>query len=425
MPQETIEVMTNELKLGMYVSRLDRPWLDTPFLFQGFYINSREDIDELQRHCEYVYVDMSKRQADTRPMRRSAAGRRASFVHWRNRLLSIVRPGTFKSGSPVPNEVYRDSASVKEEASEARSTHRRAHDIIGQMTTGLRTGGKLDLEVVKGVVTPMVDSVLRNNDALAWLSRMKDKDDYSYNHSIATSVYSIVLGRHLGLARNELEVVGLGGLLLDIGKTRVAAELLASADPLSEEETQEMRRHIDYGVSILEASDGMDPRVIEMVRTHHERHNGTGYPERLKGSEIPLFGRIGGICDAFDAMTTDRVYAPAKSCYDAMRELNALADVEFKAELVEQFIQAVGMFPTGTLVELNTGEVGVIIAQNRVRRLRPTVMLILDRNKMPLQEFRTIDLREQTTDDEGVNSLWISRGLEPGAYGVDPAQYYL
>lgn len=417
--------MANELKLGMYVSKLDRPWLETPFLFQGFYITSREDIEQLQRHCEYVYVDMNKRQPEDRPMRRSGAGNRAAFTHWRNRLLSMVRSSALGSHLDTPAPAYRDSASVKEEASEARATHKRARDIIGQMSSGLRTGGKLDVEVVRGVVTPMVDSVLRNNDALAWLTRMKDKDDYIYNHSIATSVYCIVLGRHLGLARNELEVVGLGGILLDIGKTRVNAELLANPRPLSEEEHIEMRKHIEFGVEILEATASMDPRVIEMVRTHHERYNGTGYPHRMKGSDIPLFGQIGGICDSFDAMTTERVYAPAKSCYDAMRELNSLAGVDFKAELVEQFIQAVGMFPTGTLVELSTGEVGVIIAQNRVRRLRPTVMLILDKNKLPLQEFVTVDLREQTTDKEGVNSLWISRGLEPGAYGVDPAEYYL
>lgn len=425
MAQDTIEVMTNELKLGMYVSKLDRPWLETPFLFQGFYITSRDDINELQRHCEFVYVDINKRELYERPMRRSGSGRRGGFRHWKERLVSLIKPGMFRSSAVLPSARYEDVSSLQDEASEARTTHRRAYDIIGQVTSGLRTGGKLNVEVVQSVVTPMVDSVLRNNDALAWLSRLKDKDDYAYNHSIATSVYCIVLGRHLGLGRNDLEIAGLGGLLLDIGKTRLPADLLTSPKALTESERAEIQRHVENGIEILESTDGMDPRVIEMVRTHHERHNGTGYPQRLRGSEIPIFGRIAGICDAFDAMTTERPYAEAKSCYDAMRELNSLADVEFKAELVEQFIQAVGMFPTGTLVEMSTGEVGVVISQNRVRRLRPTVMLVLDSNKKPLREFLTIDLREQTTDEAGTNSLWITRGLEPGAFGVDPAEYYL
>ncbi len=425
MQHDTIEVMTSELKLGMYVSRLDRPWLETPFLFQGFYITSSDDISELQRHCEYVYVDRTKDELYQRPMRRKGTGRRSQFSHWKQRLMSLVRPGTLKGRMTLPSNTYEDSASLQQEAGEARATHRRAYDIISQVSTGLRTGGKLNLEVVQTVVTPMVDSVLRNNDALAWLTRLKDKDDYAYNHSIATSVYCIVLGRHLGLGRKELELAGLGGLLLDVGKTKVPAEILSSKEPLSDSQREEIRKHVDYGVEILEQTDGMDPRVIDMVRSHHERHNGTGYPRKLTGSDIPIFGRIAGICDAFDAMTTERPYAEAKSCYDAMRELNSLADVEFKAELVEQFIQAVGMFPTGTLVEMSTGEVGIVVAQNRVRRLRPTVMLVLDSNKQPLPEFRTVDLREQTTDDTGTNSLWITRGLEPGAFGVDPSAYYL
>lgn len=425
MAQDTIEVMTNELKLGMYVSRLDRPWLETPFLFQGFYITSSEDIEELSQHCEFVYVDISKRELYDRPMRRSSGGKRSHFSHWKNRLVSLIRPGAFKGQMIMPSARYQDSATVKEEAGEARATHKRAYDIISQVTSGLRTGGKLNLEVVQTVVTPMVDSVLRNNDALAWLTRLKDKDDYAYNHSIATSVYCIVLGRHLGLGRSELELVGLGGLLLDIGKTRLPVTLLSSKQPLSPGQFEQVRGHVEQGMQILEETGGMDPRVIEMVGTHHERQNGTGYPRKLKGSDIPLFGRIAGICDAFDAMTTERPYAKAKSCYDAMRELNSLADVDFKAELVEQFIQAVGMFPTGTLVEISTGEVGVVVAQNRVRRLRPTVMLILDTDKKPLSEFRTVDLREQITDEEGNHSLWITRGLEPGAYGVDPSEYYL
>lgn len=425
MAQDTIEVMTNELKLGMYVSRLDRPWLETPFLFQGFYITSSEDIDELRRHCEYVYVDITKRELYDRPMRRSGGGRRSHFAHWKNRLMSLVRPGTFKGNVDLPASRYENTATVKEEAGEARATHKRAYDIISQVTSGLRTGGKLNLEVVQTVVTPMVDSVLRNNDALAWLTRLKDKDDYAYNHSIATSVYCIVLGRHLGLGRKELELVGLGGLLLDIGKTRLPVTLLCSTQPLSPAQREHVQEHVRHGIEILHETGGMDPRVIEMVRTHHERHNGTGYPGGLKGSDIPLFGRIAGICDTFDAMTTERPYAKAKSCYDAMRELNSLADVDFKAELVEQFIQAVGMFPTGTLVEISTGEVGVVVAQNRVRRLRPTVMLVLGADKQPLKEFKTVDLREQITDEDGKNSLWITRGLEPGAFGIDPAEYYL
>lgn len=162
-----------------------------------------------------------------------------------------------------------------------------------------------------------------------------------------------------------------------------------------------------------------------MVAGHHERYNGTGYPQGLAGSQIPVFARIAGVVDTYDAMTTPRPYAPPMSTYDAMRQLNKLAGIEFPVEVFEQFVQAIGVFPVGTLVELNTGEVGIVIAQNRVRRLRPKIMLLLDSDKAPLAEFHVVDLRKQLANAGGETSLWIERGLSPGDYGIDPSEYYL
>jgi len=163
-----------------------------------------------------------------------------------------------------------------------------------------------------------------------------------------------------------------------------------------------------------------------MIATHHERFDGSGYPHSLKGDAIPLLGRIAGIVDCYDAMISERSYAKAKSAYDAVRELKRLGDVAFPSALVELFIQAVGVFPTGTLVELNTGEVGIVIGQNRFRRLRPEVMLILDSKKQPRQEFTTIDLLTCDGNMEKAEpTLWITRGLERGAYGIDPKEYFL
>jgi hypothetical protein len=166
-------------------------------------------------------------------------------------------------------------------------------------------------------------------------------------------------------------------------------------------------------------------RIVTMIATHHERFDGSGYPHKLKGDEIPLVGRIAGIVDCYDAMISERCYAKPKSTYDAVRELKRLGSNAFPAELVELFIQAVGVFPTGTLVELNSGEVGVVTGQNRYRRLRPEVMLILDAQKRVRDEFTTIDL---LTCDENAGKtprLWITRGLERGAYDIDPTEYFL
>jgi HD-GYP domain-containing protein (c-di-GMP phosphodiesterase class II) len=237
------------------------------------------------------------------------------------------------------------------------------------------------------------------------------------------------LGRRVrqvaGVDRQNLQLLGQGGLLLDVGKTRISRELLDLKGPLTSEARAELRRHVDYGIEILSSGSGVDPKVEQMVRTHHERHDGSGYPQGLSGQAIPLFGRIAGLVDTYDAMTSHRPGAPAQSTYAVMRQLNDKADVLFQAELIERFIRVVGVFPTASLVELNTGEVGIVVEQNALRRLRPKVMLVLNANKQLRNEFPVVDLCEMPADASEPGGIWILHGLEPGAYGVDPREYYL
>ena len=209
------------------------------------------------------------------------------------------------------------------------------------------------------------------------------------------------------------------------GKTKIPTELLTKSATLTAAEMAIMKTHVAHGEAIVAKIHGIDSRVVEVVRCHHERYNGTGHPRGLAGEQIPIFARMAGIIDTYDAMTTSRPYAKPLSPHDATRQLSKLAGVEFPAEVVEQFIQAIGVFPVGTLVELNTGEVGMVIAQNRVRRLRPKVLLLLDRSKVPLDSLAVVDLRNQLTDTANQQSLWIERGLAPGDYGLDPTEYYL
>jgi HD-GYP domain-containing protein (c-di-GMP phosphodiesterase class II) len=186
-----------------------------------------------------------------------------------------------------------------------------------------------------------------------------------------------------------------------------------------------MMKHVSYGLDMVRLTPGVNADVLAMIEGHHERHDGSGYPKGLKGTDIPVFARIGGLVDCYDAMTSHRPWAPARSPYDAIRELNAMAGVKFQKEMVEQFVQALGMFPTGSVVEMNTGEVGIVVEQNRVRRLRPKVMLVLDADHRPLPELRTLDLRRLPSDQSEQGALWIVRGHETGAFGLDPKKYFI
>lgn len=417
---ESERLPTSELRLGMYVSKLDRPWLETPFLFQGFYIESEEVLQELRRHCKFVYVDVTRADNSLRlpPRTRTAQ---------QNRKVERDRRGAPKGKAPPPSadDAHAETVVLKEELTRAHQAHAAAERVIADVYQNVRAGNDIDVSAIHRTLDPMIESIMRNDDALSWLVRMKRKDDYIYSHSIASAVWSLVFGKHLGLSTAELHVLATGAVFMDVGKTRIPTQLLTKSEALTVPEMEVMKGHVAHGVAIVEKIQGVDSRVVEVVHCHHERYNGTGYPRGLSGEKIPIFARMAGIIDTYDAMTTARPYAKPLSPYDAARQLGKLSGVEFPAEVVEQFIQAIGVFPVGTLVELNTGEVGMVIAQNRVRRLRPKVLLLLDRDKVPLESFTVLDLRNQLTDSTNRQSLWIERGLAPGDYGLDPTEYYL
>lgn len=429
----TKKVPANQLEIGMYVAQLDRPWLETPFLFQGFYIRDNDEIDELITHCDHVFVTCDSLPADTEVAANasSTAGQATNGAQPGKKRLSfrslfkIGRPEAVEDDFEQSNIYYREVTSLKKELSTASCLHQQAVATVRGVMDNLKSSGNLDLKGVEAAVTPMVDSVLRNPAALACLMRMQKKGDYLYHHSIASSVWATILGRQIGLSRDDIGVIAYGAMLLDVGKTQVPDEILNKPEKLRDDERRLMQRHVQFGLDILDKAGEVDSRILDMVAHHHERYNGTGYPRRLSGNDIPVFGRIAGIVDAYDAMITFRPYANQVSSYDALRQLRVLADVEFQAEIVEQFTRAIGVFPTGTLVELNTGEVAIVTKQNRIRRLRPEVMVIMDADKRLLEHFSIKDLNEEKVSSQGEQSLWIECGLPPGAHGIDPTEYYL
>lgn len=401
---EIVKIATSDLELGMYVSSLDRPWLETPFALQGFEVTSENDIQTLRRYCEYVYVDVEQsRQRDT-SLRRKVAPQRPRIS--KTVLFPQRRLKTYQDETDWKEEYPRAETAVRELASGVEDMFRQVTD-----------GAALDVVRVKRSVEPMIDSISRNPDACIWLARMKQQDQYTYQHSLATSIWAVALGRQLGLPRSDLRSLAIGGLLFDVGKLRVEPALLAADRKLEPDEWQLVREHVRYGVEMIGETGLMNRDVIDMVTHHHERHDGSGYPQGLRGDAIPVFARIAAIVDCYDAITTHRSYARAISPSTAIRMLYDAKDKDFQAELVEEFIQAVGIYPAGTLVELSSGEVAVVVAEYRTRRLRPRVMVLLDADKKALTDIKTLDLLRETHTASG-QPLDIVNSLEPGAYGI-------
>ncbi len=434
------KIDTANLERGMFVAQLDRPWLETPFLFQGFEVREDSELKLLRQFCKHVYIDMSRSslpkervlKALQTPDHESALRRkpspRSGPVTLAGRLMRAVTqldPTGTLAAQLSGQHHYRNQVPTRREAPQAIRAYDAAVATMNEVLVQIRKGAGVEVEKVQTAVKPMIDSVLRNQDAMAWLVYLRKRDEYAYHHSIASSVWAVILGRHLGFEREGLDTLAMGGMLLDIGKAKLPESLTTRDGKLSAAEYEAMKKHVAYGLAMVKLTPGINADVLAMIEGHHERGDGSGYPKGLKGAEIPVFARIGGLVDCYDAMTSHRPWARAKSPYDAIRELNTLSGVQFQKEMVEQFVQAMGMFPTGSVVEMNSGEVGIVVEQNRIRRLRPKVMVVLDASKQPLAEYRTLDLRKCSGEQHDSNAYWIVQGHESGAFGLDPQNYFI
>ncbi|MCW8907140.1 MAG: DUF3391 domain-containing protein [Sedimenticola sp.] len=426
--KKEVKTSIDGLEPGMFVSRLDRPWVKTPFPLQGVLIKSEEDIDRLRKYCSYVYVDVEQGSS---PAARywilsDSPVRTTLFGEEPDPAFEEARRRAREEYSSLRKTTYRTVETLSIETETARKVSGTVTRGYKELVHDLERGRKINLGVVKAGIADMVESINRNPAAMMWIVQMKKLDEYTYSRALGTSVWCATFGRHLGLEVASINQLALGGLLLDLGKSRLPEELLNKIGDLTPEELLKVHQHVDQSVRILasdnEQSSGkkFDLDVLQMVATHHERFDGSGYPQGMTNDDIPIFGRIAGIVDSYDAMTSERPYRQTRplSPHEAIAELYELRDSKFQAELVEQFIQTVGLYPTGSLVELNSGQVGTVVEINGLRRLQPIVMLLLDENKEPYPEFKKLDLSSR-------DSLRVERGLEPGAYGINMQELFL
>ncbi|NIP73246.1 MAG: HD-GYP domain-containing protein [Gammaproteobacteria bacterium] len=399
------KVHVKDLRLGMYVAEPDRPWLETPFLFQGFHLESGADIEAVQRVCRYVYIDVE-------------------------RGVDVDRsetPSTTPSAQPSPaapaTGPYGVLTSVEEELDRARGIRGRAHTFIDEVFDDIRGGRSPKLAEVQAVVRDMVASIVRNPDAQLCLSQLKDRDQYTAQHSVNVCVLTIAFGRHMGLPENELNLLGTGALLHDIGKLRTPLDILNKPDRLTPQELEIIKSHPEEGRRILAQSRKMAGPVLDIAHSHHERMEGHGYPRRLHGERISDWGRMVAIVDVYDAITSDRAYHHGLGAGDALSRMYEWKGRDFDSDLLDEFIRCIGVYPVGSLVEMTSGEVGIVLSAQEKRKLRPKVMLIRDERGNPYQPSRICDLTLMGSGGSG--AYGIKKVLGPGARGIDVRDYLL
>jgi HD-GYP domain-containing protein (c-di-GMP phosphodiesterase class II) len=318
---------------------------------------------------------------------------------------------------------YKDDVAAIEEIPKAKVVFSKSEETLGALLSDIKGGKVPTLDTVRESVDAMVDSMVSNPDALLWIARLREEHSSTYNHGVKVGLYMVALGRHLGFPRNELANLGLIGMLADVGKTRLPKALLEKPGMLSPAEFLIAKEHVQLGLDALKETGKLQAEVELGISQHHERMDGSGYPKGLVGDDISIYGRMAGIADCFAALITPRPYANPQAPQEALMSLYEWGEKSLHLPLIEQFIQAVSVFPVGSMVELSSGEICVVLAHNRVRRLEPKVLILTWPDKTPIGTPVERDLMMQPRD---VNNrpIRITRGLPAGAYGLKIRDYY-
>lgn len=519
-------VAATDLKLGMFVAELDRPWLESPFLIQGFVLEDDQTLMKVQSLCRFVQVDWQRsagehfrapqrnsvkstvsdsladsvrvvrKQAPPSPRRdfvevmrwlrsggksptpgtspgaepearlrhetsdvqgdvrecatsvssgHTADEHTGSPIGWRGffgRLFAergdaaaptgqrtvsahqVVETPHHESAAAAAATLWIEEIAVEDELISAAPVYGEVLGSVEQLIKDVQNNLRPDMERVRSGVDDMMHSVVRNPDALLWLTRLKRTDQYAYDHALDVSVLLMIFARSLGMEADEMSRLGTVGLMQDIGKIKLPSRLLQKSGPVTPTERKIFHSHVDYSVAILEAAGDADSALVEIVSRHHERFDGSGYPAKMAGDSIGTQAQMAGIVDTYCAMTRERPWAKVFSAQEALEEVNKMRGGWFSESIVDAFIQCVGLYPVGTLVELHTGEVAVVIGQNRVRRLKPRVLVLLAPDKSPNPHPPTLDLLYEPSAPDGTTYA-IRKALPPGAHDIDPQEFYL
>jgi len=319
--------------------------------------------------------------------------------------------------------IFDEAPPVEDEIAAIYPIYEKSQIATKEMFEALALDHEIDLTKIHEALDGMVESIERNPDALLWLAKLKQTDDYSYNHAMSVSITLMALANFMSLPKKQVKDLGLAGLLQDIGKAKIPTELLHKQDKITHNEFEVLKKHVEHALALLEATENISSTVILTVSQHHERIDGSGYPYKLSGNQISLTGQMAGLIDTYCALTTNKVYAKGVYNQIALEEIHSLRGFKFNGVLIDQLVQFLGMYPVSSLVDLNSGEVGVVIQQNSVRRLLPRIMILLNPDKTRNEFPAIINLINSPLTPSG-EPYKIVRGLPPDSYGLSANNYY-
>ena len=368
------KIKVHDLRLGMYVDELCGSWMDHPFWKTSFKLADDKDLATLQQGgVREVWIDTSK-GVDVAALGGEVSAEEAALQTEKILLQAAITEQKTEMRVPLEQELDR-----------AKKLQGKAKQAVMSLFKEARMGRALQIGEMASLVDEINESVARNPGALLSLAKLKNKDDYTYLHSVAVCALMLALGKQMGITGDTLKSLGMAGLLHDIGKMAVADEVLNKPGRLTEQEFDEIKTHPLRGWEMLKDCSGVDDIALDVCLHHHERVDGTGYPDRLSGATLSLFARMGAVCDVYDAITSNRCYKAGWAPAEALRKMAEWQNGHFDEAVFRAFVKTVGIYPVGTLLKLKSGRLAVVTDQSSHSLLKPVVKVFFSsRSNAPI-----------------------------------------
>lgn len=382
------KISVSELCLGMFIEKLDGNWLDHPFWKSAFKLEQTKDLTTLQKSkIKFVWIDTDK-GADT-PIDTASIEPSQETTE---------EPAQVITGQPVTDDIH---TSLEDELIHAKATLSKARESTEKMFQEARLGKSIQSEDIAPLVNEISESVSRNASAMLSLTRMKTKDDYTYMHSVAVCALMIALGKQMNY-QGDLQTLGMAGLLHDIGKMAMPEDVLNKPGKLTDAEYDIMKSHPKQGWDIIKESFEVDGIVLDVCLHHHERIDGKGYPEKLAGEDISLVAKMASVCDVYDAITSERCYKKGWDPAEALKKMAEWKDGHFDDTIFNHFVKTVGIYPTGTLLKLKSGRLGIVTEQSEHTLLKPRIKVFYSSTSQSPIPAKIIEL---TRSQETIESI--------------------
>lgn len=399
MPLESQKISVYGISIGMYITKLDKPWADTSYPIEGFYLKESDEIRKLKLICRHVYIDIEKS--------RSSNGSK----------LKQTAKKVFKKELLIPNKIhYENVIPFKKVLKKAIKNHQQLQHCVNYLFSHFEKSSLNNVEQVRETVSSTVKNMIDNPDALMWVARTRENDDYTYNFILKQTIWSIATARQLGMNKADMERLALASILSGIGKSRLPKEILSKENKLNAAQFKVYQKHVNFTVSILKTMKKIKPQVVHIVQNHCEYIDGSGYPNKIRGSEIYVASQIIGLAAFYELNSSPRDNSVAISPNETLEVINMNKGKKFNSNLVEAFIRAIGIYPTGTLVQIDNGEIAVIVETQEKKhtklRLRPDIIILRDIMDNKVSQHKLIEL---SSDD---NTLKITQSLSIGSYGI-------